>query len=85
MAEPGGFTSPYTTFDELFGHWKEIEQTAVPFRAVLLSTEVAGLDKKVTDFVFKNLDELNDMSGNACWMFTPIPKRFRGLLFTRNH
>ena len=66
--------NPYDSFDELYKYWLRAEKAKAPFRAVLLSTRSPGLDGRITGFVFANLEELNDMTGNSCWMFTAAPR-----------
>jgi len=66
---------PFASFDELYRYWKRAEQVQTPFCAILLSTEIAGLDKRVTDFVLDNVSELNDMSGTSCAVFMATPRR----------
>lgn len=65
-----------SSFEELYYYWKKAERVQTPFRAILLSTEIAGLDKKVTDFVLNNVGELKDMSGKSCAMFMVTPRKF---------
>jgi hypothetical protein len=64
----------YSSFDELYWYWRQMREVQAPFYGVLLSTESVGLDKAITDFVTGHLDELHDMSGQSCWMFTPAPR-----------
>jgi hypothetical protein len=66
--------NPYDSFDELYKYWLRAEKAKTPFRAVLLSTRSPGLDRHITGFVFANLEELNDMTGSSCWMFTAAPR-----------
>ncbi len=66
--------NPYDTFDELYQYWLRAEKAKTPFRAILLSTRSPGLDGRVTSYVFANLEELNDMTGTACWILTPAPR-----------
>jgi hypothetical protein len=66
--------NPYESFDDLYQYWLRAEKSKTPFRAVLLSTQSPGLDGRITSFVFANLEELNDMTGSTCWIFTPAPR-----------
>ena len=63
----------FRAFDELYHYWKKAEQLQTPFTAIMLSTEIAGLDKKVTNFVVDHKDELTNMSGNSCAIFMATP------------
>jgi hypothetical protein len=66
--------NPYKSFDDLYQYWLRAEKAKTPFRAVLLSTQSPGLDGRITSFVFEHLEELNDMTGSTCWIFTPAPR-----------
>ena len=78
------YVDQFATFDDLCRYWKRAEQTRTPFRAVLLSTEIVGLDKKVTNFVLGNVEELNDMSGDSCTMFVSTPRKASSLFLPPN-
>ncbi|MCX7753753.1 MAG: hypothetical protein N2117_00720 [Anaerolineales bacterium] len=76
---PKVYVDPFSSFDELYHYWRKAEQVKTPFRAVLLSTELAGLDRRVTHFVLDNIGELNDMSGDSCAMFIATPRKISTL------
>ena len=72
----GGGAGVYITFAHLKSYWREVRQHNAPFYALLLSTENTDVDAKITNYTYENPDELHDMSGKDCWIFTPVPKGF---------
>jgi hypothetical protein len=78
---PNLLINPYVEFDQLLEYWKQADELNAPFKAMLLWTQSTPLESKLTSFVFSNIDELNDMSGNSCWVFTAIPKNVRAVLW----
>ena len=63
----------FSTFEELYKYWKEAERVQTTFTAIVLSTEIAGLDKKITNFIIDHKNELTDMSGKSCAVFMETP------------
>lgn len=62
-----------SSFDELYKYWKQAENSETPFTALLLSTTLSNLDKRVTYFVQYNRLEINNMSGKDCAIFAMLP------------
>ena len=65
----------FSTFDELYGYWKRLDDVRTPLTAIILSTEITGLDRKITHFVIDNREELDNMSGEACAVFMATPQK----------
>ena len=53
----------YNDFDHLYNLWKNEQRTNIRLNAIILSTEMPGLDEKITGFISDYIRVFDDMSG----------------------
>jgi hypothetical protein len=54
---------PYYSFQRLYFLWKSEQRHGTRLTAIILSTEMPGLDKKITQFIGSSTSQLDDLSG----------------------
>ena len=62
MAGPA-YLNPYSSFERLYYLWKNEQRPETRLTAIILSTEMPGLDKKFTHFVTEAGSILDNLSG----------------------